>query len=32
MSARKPEAVRPPTYPARPISRGPLEWAPPKPG
>ena len=32
MSAPRPEAVRPPTYPARPINGGPLEWAPPKPG
>ena len=32
MSAPTPEAVRPPTYPARPINGGPLEWAPPKPG
>jgi hypothetical protein len=32
MSAPRPEAVRPLTYPARPINGGPLEWAPPKPG
>ena len=32
MSGPRPEAVRPPTYPARPINGGPLEWAPPKPG
>ena len=32
MSAPTLEAVRPLTYPARPINGGPLELAPPKPG
>jgi ATP-dependent DNA ligase len=32
MSTASVAAVRPPTYPARPINGGPLELAPPKPG